>query len=192
MNGTNVFFVQTAGVNVPAKNGAPGGQIMAEVACEFPAAQTCNSDQPSFKAYLSRWMAMATIMAPFTSDVIMPRLQASAVAAAGQCTGQPSGSACGRRWYQTVWDGFTGVGEQMSALSIIQSNLISKVPPPVTAVKGGTSVGNPSAGSGGDNSNANANPVITKTISMGDKAGAGILTAITLLLVLGMTWWIIA
>lgn len=192
MNGTNVFFVQSAGLNNPPKPGPPGGQIMAEVACEFPAAQTCNNDQPSFKAYLSRWMAMASIMAPFTSEVIMPRLQASALAAAAQCTGQPGGSACGRRWYQTVWDGFTGVGEQMSALSVIQSNLISKVEPPVTATKGGTSIGDPSAGGAGDDDHVNVNPVLTKTISTGDKAGAGVLTALTLLLVLATTWWIIS
>ena len=169
---------------------------MAEVACEFPNPETCNYDQPSFKTYLSRWMALTTQLVPNTTSIIMPRLQKSAMAAAGQCSGQiagqPIGTVCGRRWYQDTWDGQSGVGEQMSALSIIQSNLIGKVAPPVTANKGGTSQGDPSAGSSGsDGGHVVTNPVLTKNIGGSDKAGAGILTALTLILILGMTWWIV-
>ena len=164
---------------------------MSEISCEGPAKQTCNQDQPSFKAYLSRWMAITTQMAPFTADIIMPRLQKSAAAAAAQCIGGKSGRMCGRRWYQTDWDLQQGVGEQMSALSVFQSNLIAKVNPPVTQVQGGTSKSDPSAGSGGDSGTITSNPIITRVISTSDKAGAGILTALTLILVLGMTWWII-
>ena len=167
---------------------------MAEVACEFPAKQTCNYDQPSFKTYLGRWMALATQMAPFTASYVMPRIQGSAQAAAQQCTGTYAGSTntCGRRWYQNVWDGANGVGEQMSALSIIQSNLITKVAPPVTANSGGTSKSNPAAGTGSDTGNtAPSNEIATRVIGTSDRAGAGILTALTLVLIFGMTWWII-
>ena len=164
---------------------------MSEVSCEWPVKQTCNADQPSFKAYLSRWLAVTTQMAPFTADFIMPRLQMSAAAAAAQCIGPRTGSTCGRRWYQTGYDGTAGVGEQMSALSVLQSNLIAKVNPPVTQVQGGTSKSNPSAGSGGDSGTTTTNPIVTRVISTSDKAGAGVLTALTLVLVLGMTWWII-
>ena len=188
--------MKSSGVNNPAVNAAPGGDIMAEVSCEFPAKETCDYDQPSFKAYLSRWMALTTQLVPWSAGIIMPRLQASAVAAAGQCIGtttaENTGTVCGRRWYQTVWDGFSGVGEQMSALSVIQSNLISKVAPPVSANKGGTSKSDPTAGSSGNDGNVvSTNPVTTRAISTSDKAGAGILTAISLVLVLAMTWWII-
>ena len=80
----------------------------------------------------------------------------------------------------------------MSALSIIQSNLITKVAPPVTANKGGTSQGNPSAGSSGsEGGSVVTNPVLSKNIGGADKAGAGILTALTLILMLGITWWIV-
>ena len=190
MNGTDVFFVGSAGANAPVANPPGGGTIMAEIACEFPLKQTCNYDQPSFKAYLSRWMAATAQLAPFTAGVIMPRLQASAIGAAGQCTGTPGGSVCGRRWYQSEWDGMAGIGEQMSAMSVIQNNLIPKTKAPVTAVTGGTSKSDPSAGSSGD-SNTITDPSITSVISTGDKAGAGILTFLALALLMGATYWIL-
>lgn len=78
----------------------------------------------------------------------------------------------------------------MSALSIIQSNLISKVAAPVTADQGGTSKGNPSAGAGSNSNPTPADPLLTRKVTMGDKAGAGILTAVVLGGLLGSTWWI--
>ena len=79
----------------------------------------------------------------------------------------------------------------MSALSAFQNLLISKVAAPVTAAKGGTSVGNPSAGG----STANENPVteatLGRTITTADKAGAGILTALSLVMIIGATWWMV-
>lgn len=176
LNGTQLFFPPQF-----------GGNIMQEVACEPQ--QSCNNDQPSFKAYLSRWMAATSQIAPFTADVIMPKLRASAQGAAKQCSGPPNGgTTCGRSWNTATWDGKVGVGEQMSALSIIQANLISKVPAPVTAAKGGTSVGNPEAGTGEDA--VQRDPLLTKKITMADRAGAGILTALVLGGLLGSTWWI--
>ena len=160
---------------------------MVEIACEPQG--TCNNDQPSFKAYLSRWMAAATQIAPFTSDTILPLLKTSAQGAAGQCSGN-SGSTCGRHWYSSTWDGKTGPGEEMSALSVIQANLISKVAPPLTANSGGTSKGDPSAGSGGDNPVQMHNPSANMKITAGDRAGAAILTALVLASFLGMVVWI--
>ena len=168
---------------------------MVEVACEPQG--TCNYDQPSFKAYLSRWMAATSQLAPFTESFIMEKLQASAQGAAGQCvgTGGPgpasAGATCGRTWHSTTWDGKMGVGEQMSALSVIQGNLIQKVAGPVTMNKGGTSKSDPSAGSSGDNPVSNTDdPAVTRKITVGDKAGASILTALALGGLLGTTYWI--
>lgn len=161
---------------------------MQEVACEPQ--KSCNYDQPSFKAYLSRWMAATTQIAPFTTDFIMPKLQASAKGAAQQCSGAPNGgTTCGRTWNSATWDGMQGVGEEMSALSVIQANLISKVAPPVTADRGGNSTSNPDAGSGSTSTNP-LDPVLTRKVTMGDKAGAGILTAVVLGGLVGSTWWI--
>ena len=52
--------------------------IMYEAACE--PVGNCNTDQLSFKAYLSRWMAATAKVAPFTHDTILPLLQTSAQA----------------------------------------------------------------------------------------------------------------
>ncbi|KAI9864748.1 MAG: hydrolase 76 protein [Vezdaea acicularis] len=176
LNGTNVFF--------PAENNG----VMEEVACET--GQTCDNDQPSFKAYLSRWMAVTSQLVPSTASIIMPKLQASAKGAAQQCSGGDSGTTCGRRWYQSTYDGQKGPGEEMSALSIIQANLIQHVPPPVTGNSGGTSKGDPTAGSGGDNPST-VNPELASKITIGDRVGAGILTTLVLALLVGTCWWMI-
>ncbi len=173
-----VFFPQQYGA----------GKIMVEVACEPEV--TCNNDQPSFKAYLSRWMAATTQLAPFTYDTIQPLLKTSAQGAAGQCSGGDNGQTCGRTWYKSTWDRKFGVGEQMSALSIIQANLITKVAAPVTQNSGGTSKGDPSAGT-----NTGGQPTImlgsslTRKITAGDKAGAGIVTAMICSGLLGSLAW---
>jgi hypothetical protein len=72
-------------------------------------------------------MAASTKVAPWLYDSIKPYLAASAAAAAISCTGGDDGTTCGTRWWTGVWDGATGVGQQMSALEVIQSNLIDKV-----------------------------------------------------------------
>ena len=88
-----------------------GGNTMTEIQCESNS--ICDSDQSSFKAYLSRWLAVTKLIAPFTEPQITPKLAASAQAAAGQCDGGNNGEMCGRQWYTTTWDGSTGVGQQV-------------------------------------------------------------------------------
>ena len=188
LKSTDVFFVKSAGANAPPKTPQPSGDIMAEVACESPEPQTCNHDQPSFQAYLSRWLAVTTQLVPTTAATIFPRLQASATAAAAQCAGQNK-NLCGRRWYQTGYDGQFGVGEQMSAMSIFQNNLIGKAEAPLTLTRGGTSKSDPNAGAG--NGNLPIDPNLLNAPTTGDKAGAGILTFLSLVLVIGGTSWIV-
>lgn len=166
---------------------------MYERACE--PVGTCQVDQKSFKAYFARWMAATTQMAPFTYDIINPRLQASALAAAKSCTGGPNGTSCGLSWTDQHFDGSTGVGEQMSALEIFQGNLIHEVPAPVTDAHGGTSKGNPSAGTGsiigGDSPAKNTTNPMNRKITTADKAGAGVLTALFLASLVGCMSWMI-
>lgn len=160
---------------------------MYEVACEGPG--TCNTDNKSFKAYLARWMAATTKMAPFTYNTIMLRLRASATAAALQCSGGPKGETCGLKWTEGAkYDGFTGVGEQMSAMEVFQSLLITKVDPPVTQVTGGTSQGDPSAGSGGTSRQPGLS---TNALTKKDRVGAGILTVLVLIGAIGGVTWIV-
>ncbi|KAI9841813.1 MAG: hydrolase 76 protein [Sclerophora amabilis] len=175
LNATSVFFSP----KVP--------KVMYEVACE--PYEKCNVDQKSFKAYLSRWMAATTKMAPFLTDQIMPYLEASANAAAKQCSGGTDGVTCGIKWTQPNWDGSFGVGEQMSALEVIQSNLITQTEGPATAKKGGTSKGDPSAGMGGDSVPSG---VRTEKVTSGDRVGAGFLTTLVCVGVIGGAWWMVA
>ena len=141
----------------------------------------------SFKAYLHRWLASTTQMAPYTYDLIMPKLKTSAAAAALQCSGGSNGRACGLSWSKgSAWDGTAGVGQQMAAMSAIFVNLLplESVQPSVTNMTGGTSSGNSDAGS-----HSTTNPQAVKPATGGDKAGAGIVTAIVLVGATGMFGW---
>lgn len=117
-NNVNIFFS-------PYSNAT---DIMFEQACEF--ISTCNYDQRSFKAYLSRFWWATTRMAPFTYSTIYPLLSASASAAAASCSG-PS-NVCGSKWYTDGYDGVTGPGQQLSALETIVGLLGSQSSPPST------------------------------------------------------------
>jgi mannan endo-1,6-alpha-mannosidase len=145
-----------------------------EVPCE--GALNCTPDMFSFKAYLTRWMAAATKVAPFITDRVMLVLRASAINAALQCSGGENGRMCGLSWVKgSNWDGTFGVGQQMAAMEVIQSNLIQKAQVPFTNTTGGTSQGDPSAGSNSPTPQSFVPP--TKA----DKIGAGFLTTIILL-----------
>jgi mannan endo-1,6-alpha-mannosidase len=174
IKGTDVFFHQDA------------KDVMFEVACETNG--KCDLDQRSFKAYLSRWMASTTKVAPWTAELIMPRLRTSALAAAKQCSGGEDGKSCGLKWTTNgVWDGFQGVGEQMSALEVVQAMLINQVTGPVTTNTGGTSKSNPAAGS-----DSSDQPITFNDITTGDKAGAGFLTTLVLVGIIGGAWWMVS
>lgn len=134
-------------------------------------------------------MAATIVRAPFTRELLLPILQTSATAAVATCTGGQDGNQCGMRWYQGNFDGSTGVGEQMCALEVVQSNLIDYVSGPVTADGGGISQGNPSAGT---KSPIGPGDLNKSTITTADRAGAGILTAGVIILVVGTVWWMIA
>ncbi|KAH6686895.1 family 76 glycosyl hydrolase [Plectosphaerella plurivora] len=167
VNGSDVFFV------------GPERNIMQEVACET--VELCNTDQKSFKAYLSRWLAATTRWAPFLTDRIMAKLQPSSVAAARQCTGGDNGRMCGLKWTENgTWDGTTGVGQQMMAMQVVLSNLVGHSRDAVTQGNGGTSQGDPSAGGG---EIGRSDPVIVDfpPPTAGSIAGASILTALLII-----------
>jgi len=165
-------------LNVFFQNG-----VMYEVACETNG--KCDTDQRSFKAYLARWMAATIKVAPWTQTTILPLLQKSAQAAVSTCTAGADGNQCGLRWTQgPVNDGQMGVGEQMSVLEVVQSNLITTVNGPLTNTTGGTSVGDPNAGTNSDD-----NPLQFDTITTGDKAGASIITLLVLVALFAGAYW---
>ena len=73
----------------------------------------------------------------------------------------------------------------MSALAVLDANLISSAPKPVTAATGGLSQGDPNAGSHA--------PKIKKmsTIGLADKTGAGCITGLTVIILLIGAWWML-
>lgn len=162
-----------------------------EVACEQTLIH-CTIDMFSLKAYLTRWMAASIKLAPFIHDQVMLLLSTSAKQAALQCSGSPAafpnGRQCGLSWYKgAVWDGTSGVGQQMAALEVIQSNLIVSAPDPVTGSSGGTSQGDPNAGNSGGSS---TDPTALAPPSTGEKVGAGFFTALIVCMVGGMLAWL--
>ncbi|CAM1500569.1 Fc.00g097310.m01.CDS01 [Cosmosporella sp. VM-42] len=167
-NTLNVFFKQN---------------IAVEVACENH--DTCTTDMLSFKGYVHRWMSQVTKVAPFTASIIYPVLKTSTQAAITQCTGGDTGRACGFKWASGVYDGKTGAGQTMNVLGAISAILQEKTKAPVTAESGGTSEGDPNAGSGGGDDFQKHD----KPIGTGDKAGAGILTFIVLASACSMFGW---
>ncbi|KAI9836291.1 MAG: hypothetical protein M1819_001628 [Sarea resinae] len=178
LNGAETFFPQDY-----------GGSIMSEITCEKTV--NCNNDQSSFKAYLSRWLAVTTVIAPFTAEQITPKLQASAKGAAAQCVGGSNGRMCGRQWYTSTWDGSSGVGQQMAALSILGANIMPPAAAPKTPKTGGNSTGNPNAGSG-SGASANTGKQDNSPVTTGDKAGAAILTIVVVSGLIGASGFMIS
>ncbi|KAL1627990.1 hypothetical protein SLS56_006133 [Neofusicoccum ribis] len=161
------------------------GNVITEVACEK--SNTCNIDQRSFKAYLARWMAATTKVAPWTIDTLEPILQASREAAVKACTQSGDGNTqCGLQWTTGQFDGKTGVGENMAVLEVMGTALVKNVEGPVSEKTGGTSKGDPNAGSSSPNT-----PTHVEPIGAGDKAGAAILTILVLAGTLGGGFWLV-
>ena len=111
--------------------------VMYEPACEPQA--SCNADQLSFKAYLARWLAAAAQLVPDLTDAALALLRHSAAAAAGACVGGAGGMGtaggvtCGQKWYVGGFDGSVGVGQQLSALEVVQGLLVVQRSPPDVA-----------------------------------------------------------
>lgn len=180
LHGTAVFFTGDE------KN------IMTEVACE--SVHLCDLDQQSFKAYLSRWLAATTKWAPWTYEYIKPLLDASAMAAAQQCTGGSNGRMCGLIWANNNghWDGTTGIGQQMAAMEVVLGTMIKNLDDPVTDSTGGTSIGNPDAGTEAAGAIDGFSAMnLMRPITKADVAGAYILTVITVIFLVSGIWFVL-
>lgn len=164
-------------------------EVAFEQFCEE--AKLCDLDQRSFKGYLTRWLAWASVLVPEVADEITPLIQKSGAAAAAACSGvdpvmpgEPPfagrpGTACGFSWLTGDFDDISGVGEQMNALDAVMYNIIGDVDLPFTADTGGSSVGDVNAG--GDDISL----VTWDAITIGDRVGAGFLTTLVLAGLLG-------
>lgn len=100
---------------------------MYEVACQ--PAGTCNTDQRAFRAILARSMGATARMVPATADYIYSRLGASASGAALACSNTTGDNLiCGSDWASSSYNGVSGVGEQLSALEVVQNLLLPVTP----------------------------------------------------------------
>lgn len=171
------------------------GGIVYEQFCEPH--KTCNTDQQSFKGYYLRWLTGASQVAPYTYETIRPIIETAAEAAVSSCTGDAglgtppftghAGTACGFDWDPVgTFDGLTGVGEQMNALSAVMYTLADKAPAPRTQKSGGTSKGDVNGGSSDSDRLKTYAPITT-----GDRVGAGFLTTLLCAGVLGGTSFLI-
>lgn len=158
------------------------GGIFEEVTCE--PSEVCNNNEILFKGLVSSWLSFTAILVPSTFSTILPKLQASAEAAAKSCTGH-NNNTCGVRWYQSEYDGWIGMEEQISATDVFVANLINfNRSGPVTSTTGGNSTSNLNAGE-----NDTTSGTTQSTITTADQAGAGILTVIFVVGWVGLMSW---
>ncbi|KAJ5110945.1 endo mannanase GH76 family [Penicillium argentinense] len=147
-----------------------GGKIMSEVTCEPQ--ELCN-DEILFKGLFAQDLSLIAQVAPYTESNIIPLLQGSAVAAAKSCTGGTNDDLCGIKWYKSEYDGRSGFEQQLSATSILMTNMIAfgKQAPATQATASkpasGTSTGSPSSTS---------NTLVIKTDNADKDNGAGVLS----------------
>lgn len=111
-----------------AENSTDSG-IITEVAC-LPQ-KSCNLDQKAFIASFARSLARARDLAhasllPVTLQSINTTLRASAEGAAASCSGGSNNTACGQDYTVGMFDGNTGLGQELSALEVILANLPGK------------------------------------------------------------------
>ncbi len=176
LNATSVFFKDN---------------IMYEITCQ--SANTCNNDQRTFKAIFSRFLGLTATMAPTTNSTIFPLFETSAKAAAATCTGGSDGVTCGLDWTNDTWDGYYGLGEQMSAMEVIQQLLIGVNDPPYSANTGGSSNGSTEAGveSGTGVKGSSKLKDYGVDVSSKDKVLASLLTGSMLLIWFVIVGWMI-
>lgn len=158
--------------------------VLYEAACQN--SNNCNTDQRSFKAFFSRFLGLTAQLVPSTFDHIYKLIDASARAASNSCSGGTDGNTCGLDWSHSGWDGYYGLGEQMSALEIMQNLRIGHRPAPYTNSSGGTSHGSGAAGT--ETSSTNLSPL---NITSGSKAGAAIITCIIAFSIIGSATWLL-
>lgn len=141
---------------------------MSEIGCEI--SETCDRNEDLFKGLLSSWLTFAATIAPYTVDTIIPRIQQSAIAAAGQCS---YGRSCGRRWNLDDWDGSATMQSDISALSVLSSAMVTFKygAQPLTPETGATSKSSPNAGR-----NKDRRPGQPRPITAGDRFGAAVVT----------------
>ncbi|KAE8396136.1 glycoside hydrolase family 76 protein [Aspergillus alliaceus] len=158
------------------------GLVLSEVACE--PILTCDRNQLGFKGYVAMWLAFTAIMVPSTRDLITPKLQGSAAAISKQCSGGTQ-NLCGERWYSPEPVGPTGLEVQMAALGGITGNLM------LFEIKSPKTIENNPDATEHEIEHHNEQPNKPKPITTGDRAGAGVATAVLVIFIAGTVTWMV-
>jgi mannan endo-1,6-alpha-mannosidase len=166
-----------------------GYNIMEEVSCE-PIA-TCDRNMKTYKGFLSWWLVYTAQLVPHSIDQILPKLRASAEAAAKTCSGGNSGNGCSVEWVLQKFSGTTGMEEDMAALGVFSANLFTFIDNkvPLSSSTGGTSKSDPSAGT--SDTSSSFRPEVIRPITTADRASGGILTALLVSTILATIFFMI-
>ncbi|KGO43269.1 Six-hairpin glycosidase [Penicillium expansum] len=163
-----------------------GNQIISDITCE--PINKCDRNQKTFKAYFTGWVGFMSLIVPanVTAEV-MAKFKVSAVAAGQQCSGGSDGNHCGIRWTKKAeWDGTMGLEQQMSVLGVLNAVMVPfKADGPYNTDNGGTSKSDP------DGDTSKQDSLEPAPITTGDRTGAGILTAIFVIVWAGATCWML-
>ncbi|KAL7808196.1 mannan endo-1,6-alpha-mannosidase [Trichoderma gracile] len=164
--------------------------VLFEAACEGQGA--CNVDMQSYKSFLARGLKATSELAPYTGQMIRPLLLSSAKAAAAACSGTTTkmylgkpGTVCGFSWLAKngqTFDGKSGVGEQLNALSAV-----------ISTISGGAAGGAGEGSSAGGNGTSTAGPsktsgtsgAVTASVTPGSAGSRVAANAVAAVLVLG-------
>lgn len=174
--------------------------VIFEPACEpYGTCAVKELNMLSFKGYMLRFLTATTQVAPWTYDPITKIISDAASAAVKKCTAK-----VGTQFWGLIYRGVedagclfdwvpesldrrqVDVGSHMDALSAVMYNLVRRVKPPATSDNRGTSTGDPNAGIENDGEKL---PQF-RPITTGDKAGAGILTAIVVSGIVASSLWV--
>ena len=187
LSSMSVFF--TGENDTHDTSAGPG--IMVEVACE--PVESCGTVESHFKGLTAQWMGEAIQVAPFTKDKILGYLRSSAEGAAKQCSGGHNGTTCGTQWTKSKYDGRTGLGQELNALSVFLANLAVDSSAPVNANTTVATPTNSAAHASGPNPSSTATSTSgTSTASTTPKPSSGSqrtwAVSWTLLLVIPAAW----
>jgi mannan endo-1,6-alpha-mannosidase len=158
--------------------------VMYESACMR--VHTCKTDQRSFRAYLARFLALTAVLVPDTYDKIYNRMEITAKAVAQSCVGGTDLHTCGMNWSYPGWDQYYGLGEQMSALEVLQSLMIKDKQTILTLKDGASSIG--VVDFGNQTYVPTAKPL---NLDAGDTAGAAIITVVVGITIIALGYYVI-
>lgn len=191
-------------------------KIMYEAGCQLlNGTNVCTNDMRCFKGIFSRFLGLTMLMAPQTKDWIWDYITTSAEAAAASCSGGYDQHTCGLDWTIQKWDNLYGLGEQICALDIFNTLQIFTRPmiytakdlpeiyPVIEQPKNNTSYNStnnltgqvPQTGPvyGFSDAGLNSSTVTARQLDLGtsDKAGAGVITAVVVLFLMGTSAWLV-